>query len=79
MRLKITLLILVFLPVGLLAQKQVVDSLYNLLEKEKIDTNRINLMWEIGYELRVYDPVQALDITTEALSLAKRKNIRRGK
>ena len=69
---KLVLCILFFLPAGLLAQKNKVDSMYQLLAKEKIDTNRVNLMWEIGYETRGYDPEKALVITTEALLLAKR-------
>jgi len=62
------------LPVGLLAQKNTVDSLYRVLEKEKIDTNKVNLMCDIGYEARVYDPEQALAITNEALALSKKVN-----
>lgn len=61
-----------FLPVGLLAQKNMVDSLYQLLAKEKTDTNRVHLMCDIGYELRLNDPEKALKITSEALSLSKK-------
>ena len=62
------------LPVGLLAQKNIVDSLYQKLDKEKIDTNRVKLMCDIGYELRVNDPEKALKITSEALLLTKKIN-----
>ena len=61
------------MPHGLLAQKNIADSLYRLLDKEKIDTNRVKLMCDIGYELRANDPEQALKISSEALSLAKNK------
>ena len=47
----------------LLAQKNKVDSMYQLLAREKVDTNRVKLMWEIGYETRGYDPEKALVIT----------------
>jgi len=74
MRWKLLLFIFSFLPAGLLAQKRVVDSLYSELGKAKIDTARVKLMCDIGYELRVNDPEKALTITNEALSLAKRIN-----
>ncbi|MFZ1306518.1 MAG: tetratricopeptide repeat protein, partial [Ferruginibacter sp.] len=48
------------------------DSLYQLLDKEKTDTNRVKLMCDIGYELRVNDPEKALVISNEALLLAKK-------
>ena len=73
---KLVLFFIFCLPYGLFAQKNVVDSLYQSLEKEKMDTNRITLMCDIGYELRVNDPGKALVITNEALLLAKKiKNI----
>lgn len=75
---KLIVFILYFLPVGLLAQRNMVDSLYQVLEKEKIDTNRINLMCDIGYESRVYDPEKALTISNEALSLANKKKYAKG-
>lgn len=59
------------MPACLFAQKQKADSLYQLLAKEKIDTNRVTLMWKIGNIVYLYDPVNALTITSEALSLAK--------
>ncbi len=69
---KIIFLFLFCLPYGLFAQKNVVDSLYQLLDKEKTDTNRVKLMCDIGYELRVNDPEKALDISNEALLLSKK-------
>jgi tetratricopeptide (TPR) repeat protein len=66
------------IPLLLQAQKNNVDSLYQLLSKEKTDTNRINLMCDIGYESRVYDPEKALSITNEALSLARQKKYIKG-
>lgn len=69
---KLIVFIFLFLPVEMFAQKNLVDSLYQLLDKEKIDTNRVNQMCDIGYELRVNDPEKALTITSEALSLSKK-------
>ena len=60
------------LPIGLSAQKNVVDSTYQLLSKEKIDTNKVKLMCDIGYELRVNDPEAALKISNEGLLLSKK-------
>lgn len=71
MRWKLILLILFILPCGLLAQKQFVDSLYTELEKEKADTNKVNLMCDIGFELRANDPAKAFIITNQALLLSK--------
>jgi tetratricopeptide (TPR) repeat protein len=72
MRCKLFVFIFIFLPAGLFAQNNIADSLYQLLYKEKIDTNKVNLMCDIGYELRDNDPEKALTITNDALSLAKK-------
>ena len=71
---KLILCFLFCLPNGLFAQKNVIDSLYQKLDNEKVDTNRVKLMCDIGYELRVNDPEKALKITSEALLLAKKIN-----
>ncbi len=72
MCLKLIAFIFLLLPIGLFAQKNIVDSLYQKLDKEKIDTNRVKLMCDIGYELRVNDPEKALIISNEALLLSKK-------
>lgn len=69
---KFIAIIFFFFPVGLFAQKQVVDSLYNELRISKTDTGKINRMCDIGYELRINDPVKAIAITKEALTLANK-------
>ena len=69
---KLILFFIFCLPHWLFAQKNIVDSLYQKLDKEKIDTNRVKLMCDIGYELRVNDPEKALVITNEALLLSKK-------
>jgi tetratricopeptide (TPR) repeat protein len=72
MKRNLFLLILVFLPAGLFAQKNITDSLYELLKKERIDSSKVKLMCDIGYELRASEPEKALAITSEALSLSKK-------
>ena len=69
---KLILCFLFCLPYGLLAQKNVVDSLYQLLDKEKTDTNRVKLLCEIGWELRANEPEKALTVTSDALSQSKK-------
>ena len=69
---KLILFFLFCLPVGMFAQKNIVDSLYKSLNNEKTDTARAKLMCEIGYELRVNDPEKGLKISNEALSLSKK-------
>jgi len=71
MGMKIITLIFLLIPAGLYAQKQKADSLYKLLANEKIDTNRVTLMWKIGDATNIYDPGKALILTQEALFLAK--------
>ena len=60
---RLILFFLFCMPHSLLAQKNIADSLYRLLDKEKTDTNRVKLMCDIGYELRVNDPEKALKIS----------------
>jgi tetratricopeptide (TPR) repeat protein len=69
---KLILFFLFCLPHGLFAQKNIVDSLYQKLDNEKIDTNRVKLMCDIAWELRVNEPAKALNIASEALSLSKK-------
>lgn len=69
---KLIVFIFFFLPVSVSAQKNVVDSLFQILEKEKIDTNKVITMCDIAWELRVNEPAKALNIASEALSLSKK-------
>ena len=72
MRCKICLLLLLFLPVCLLAQKQKADSLAKLLSTEKTDTGKVKLMWQEAGVVDVYDPEKALVLAQQALVLATR-------
>ena len=63
---------LLFLNTHLFAQKNKADSLDQLLSKEKIDSNKVTLMWKIADVKSIYDPETALKLSTEALFLAKK-------
>ena len=54
------------------AQKSKADSLNRLLAVERIDSNKVNLMWKIANVSSIYDPENALLLANEALALAKR-------
>ena len=64
--------LLFFLQVPVFAQKSKADSLNRLLAVERIDTNKVNLMWKIANVSSIYDPENALLLANEALALAKR-------
>lgn len=72
MRFKLFVLIFFFLPVHLLAQNDEADSLYKVLAKEKSDSNKVNHMIDISFELQASDPDKAMKITQEALSLSRK-------
>lgn len=72
------LCMLIFLPFFLTAQKQKADSLVNLLEKEKTDTGKVNLMWELADIINMYDPAGALGYAQKALNLSTSIQYTRG-
>ncbi len=78
--LKYYFLILVFLcPVTeILSQKSKADSLIRELNNEKIDTNRVRLMWELSAVVYTYNPDTALQIAQDALYLARRNEYLEG-
>lgn len=53
------------------SQKAKVDSLGKMLSAEKIDSNRVRLMWQLAGAMNVYNPDTALTLSYHALSLAK--------
>ena len=69
---KLILLFLFCAPFGLFAQKNIADSINQLIAKEKIDSNKVNLMCDLAYELRASKPEKALVIINDAISLAKK-------
>lgn len=69
-RLSFFFLLSLLLPNCLLAQKQKADSLLNLLNAEKQDTNRVKLMWRLASVMSVYSPDTALVYAQKSLNLA---------
>ena len=61
-----------FLQAHVFAQKNKTDSLDQLLFKEKIDSNKVILMWKMADASSIYDPEKALKLATQALFLAKK-------
>jgi tetratricopeptide (TPR) repeat protein len=65
------LFFLFLLLTNLSAQKSRADSLGRLLEKEKKDSNRVRLMWQLASAVNNYNPDTALQLSQKALYLAK--------
>jgi tetratricopeptide (TPR) repeat protein len=65
-------LLLLIISAGSVAQKTKADSLSSLLAKEKTDTNRVRLLWQLGSQLNVFNPDTAIHIAQQALYLAKK-------
>lgn len=56
------------------AQTKKADSLAALLSIEKIDSNKVRLMWQQASEMNNYNPEQAIVLTQQAIFLAKKIN-----
>ncbi|HMX36878.1 MAG TPA: tetratricopeptide repeat protein [Ferruginibacter sp.] len=69
-RLSFLFLLSLLLSNCLSAQKQKADSLMNLLNAEKQDTNRVKLMWRLASVMSVYSPDTALVYAQKSLNLA---------
>ena len=54
------------------AQKSKADSLGSLLLKEKADSNRVTLLWNMADATNSYNPDTALFLSQEALYLAQK-------
>ncbi len=67
----LVIFLLFFAQVPVFAQKSKADSLERLLAVEKIDTNKVNLMWKIANVSSIYDPENALLLANKSLALAK--------
>ena len=77
---KIILLLLVTLSVNYSdAQTNVRDSLKQLLQKEKTDTDRVLLLAELSFQYFESMPDTAMLLALEALTLSKRIGFKRGK
>lgn len=62
-----------------MAQKARADSLALVLSKEKADTNRVRLMWQLANVTKNFDPQKALTIARESLFLAEKIKYIEGK
>lgn len=70
---------LVFSATGLKAQPARADSLARLLRTEKIDTNRVRLLWQRASAVSIYNPDTALALSQAALFLSERIHYMEGK
>jgi tetratricopeptide (TPR) repeat protein len=60
------------------AQTRRVDSLSQMLTKERIDSNRVTLLWQIGETFQSSRPDTSLELAQKALLLARRINFQEG-
>jgi len=74
----LVVLLLSCVATNLLSQKLTADSLSKKLKKEKIDTNKVSLMWQIADATYKDNPDTALQIAQNALYLAKSINYTEG-
>jgi len=72
------LLLLSFCCYAAAAQNPKTDSLRHLLEKEKTDSNRVTLLWQLAEQYEFFKPDTALQLAQEALLLARRINYTEG-
>lgn len=72
MKCKYILFFVFIIPLSLYAQKNIADSINQLIKTEKVDTNRINQMIDVAFDLQAGDPENAMKITQEALSLTRK-------
>lgn len=56
----------------ILSQKTKADSLNRLLERETIDSIRVQLLWQLARAIKTYSPDTALIIAQQSLFLAKK-------
>ncbi len=72
------ILVFSFCTFQVFSQKAKADSLSKLLETEKIDTNKVRLMWQLGSAISFYNPDSALNIVQKALYLSRSINYQEG-
>jgi len=60
------------------AQGRKTDSLLNLLQTEKIDTNRVNLYKWAAKAMYIYNPDSAIGLAEQGLKLSKRIKYKSG-
>src|SRR4051812_18191735 len=62
----------IFCAVNLFAQKKTFDSLASRFATEKIDSNRVTLMWMMADASNLYNPDTSLSLAQDALYLAQK-------
>ena len=80
MQLRLTLIIRIILlllafkqyTTGVYAQSPKIDSLNKLLQKEKKDSNRVSLLWQLAEQYQPIKPDTALQLAQHGLLLAQR-------
>ena len=68
----VLLILIVEYPTDGYAQSPKIDSLNNLLLKEKIDSNRVSLLWQLAEQYQPIKPYTALQLAQKGLLLAQR-------
>lgn len=80
--LKFRLVLLCFVFMGLVqqsfAQTSKIDSLSRLISKEKKDSNRVTLLWQLAEQYQAFKPDTSLQLAQNALLLAQRINFTEG-
>ncbi|MDB5199292.1 MAG: hypothetical protein JWO92_1255 [Chitinophagaceae bacterium] len=61
-----------FLSINSIAQKAKADSLEKVLQKEKVDSNKVFHMWNLASITKNFDPLKALAISRQSLFLAEK-------
>ncbi len=60
------------------AQKSITDSLAVLLAREKTDSNRVTLLWNMANACNIYNPDSALLLSQQSITLAKKIHFNKG-
>jgi hypothetical protein len=67
-----------FLNIVIHAQTQEIDSLKQLLQKEKTDTGRVLLLTDISFRLFESKPDTAMSMVLQALEISQRIGFKKG-
>lgn len=72
------LLIILLLPAAVFAQTKRVDSLKKILAKTPADTNRVNLLNDIGDGLILFDAGEGIKYAKQAMALSNKLGFKKG-
>ena len=70
----IFLIFVVFTPTNSLSQNKKIDSLLNVLKTDREDTNKINNLILLGWELKYNNPDTSVLLGTQAFGLSEKQN-----